>query len=93
MYHSKEENSDENSEINKLRGYIAENGRVLEDVHAWVERSPRTQATWKKCNKGGGSRKRMLLEHEATVVQELSRRKQKKAESARAPVASTVSEF
>ena len=65
--------------------------RVVEDLRAKVERLPRSKSAWKKCSKGGGSR-RMFLEREAAVAQELSRREKEEADGASAPAASTGSE-
>ena len=66
--------------------------RVIEDLRGKVERSPRSNAAWKKCHKGGGSQRRIFLERDAAVVQELSRREEEEAEGARAPPASIGSE-
>ena len=92
LYDSKEGDGDDNARINELRSYIAQHVRVVEDIRAKVERSPRSKSAWKKCNKGGGSRRRMFLEREAAVAQELSRREQEEADGAHAPAASTGSE-
>ena len=93
LYDSKEGNGDDNARLQELRHYIAQHVRVVEDLRAKVERSPRSKAAWKKCNKGGGSRKRMFLERDAAVVQELSRREEEEgAEGARAPTASNGAE-
>ena len=69
LYDSKEGDGDENARINELRSYIAQNVRVVEDLRAKVQRSPRSKSAWKKCKKGGGSRRRMFLEREAAVAQ------------------------
>ena len=66
--------------------------RVVEDLRAKVERSPRSKAACKKCNKGGGYRRRMFLERDAAVVKELSRREEEETEGARAPKAPIGSE-
>ena len=92
LYDSKEGDGDDNERIQKLRYYISQHVRVVEDFRAKVERSPRLKAAWKKCNKKGGSRRRMFLEREAAVVQELSRREGEKTEGARAPTAPIGSE-
>ena len=89
LYDSKEGDNDDDSRIKELRDYIIRHVRVVEDLRAKVERSPRSKAAWKKCNKGGGSRKRMFLEREAAVVHELSRRDREEADGARAPEEST----
>ena len=92
LYDSKEGDSGENERIRELRDYIALHVRVVEDLRAKVEHSPRSKAAWKKCNKGGGSRRRMFLERDVAVVQELSRREEEEAEVARAPTAPIRSE-
>ena len=85
LYESKEGDGDEDSRTKELRDYVARHVRVVEGLRAQVERSRRSKAAWKKCNKGVGSRKRMLSERDAAVVQELSRRDQEGADDARAP--------
>lgn len=57
-------------------------------ISVQVGRSPRSKAAWKKCDKGGGSRRRMCLERNAAVVGELSQREQEEAEGARPSEAS-----
>ena len=54
LYNSKEGDGDEDSRIQELRDYVAQHVRVVEDLRANVERSSRSKAAWKKCNKGGG---------------------------------------
>ena len=68
LYDFKEGDGDKNERIQGLRDYIAQHVRVIEDLRAKVERSPQLKAACKKCNKGGGSRRRMFLEREAAVV-------------------------
>ena len=92
LYDSKEGNAAHNARIRELRDYIAQHVRMVEDLRAKVERSPRSKAAWKKCNKGGGSRRRMILEGDAAGVQELSRREEEETEGARAPTAPIGSE-
>ena len=87
MYDSKEGHGDDDPRTKELRDYVAQHVRVLEDLRAKVERSPRSKAAWKKCNKRGSSRNRMLLERDAAVVQELSSHDQEGADVARAPEA------
>ena len=69
LYDLKEGDGDDNARINELRGYTVQHVRVVEDFRAKFERSPRSKSAWKKCNKGGGSRRRMFLEREAAVAQ------------------------
>ena len=88
LYDSKEGDGEDDSRTKEVRDYVAQHVRMLENLRAKVERSPRSKAAWKKCNKDGCSRKRMLLERDAAVVQELSRRDQEGADVARAPEAS-----
>ena len=57
-----------------MRSYVAQNVRVVEDLRAKDELSTRSNVAWKKCNKGGGSGRRIFLERDAAAVQELSRR-------------------
>ena len=92
LYDSKEGDCDENARIQELRDYIAQHLCVVEDIRAKVERSTRSKAAWKKCNKGGGSRRRVCLELDAAVVQELSRREEEETESACEPTAPIRSE-
>ena len=94
LYDSEEEDGDDNARIRELRDYIAQHVRVVEDLRANVERSSRSKDAWKKCNKSGGSRRRMFLERDAAVVQELSRREEEETEGVRAltaPIGSEIS--
>ena len=72
LYDSKEGNGDDISRIDELHRYVAQHVRVVADLRSKVERSPRSKAAWKKCNKGGGSRRRMFLARDAAVMQELA---------------------
>ena len=89
---SKEVDGDDNARIRELRDYIAQHVREVEDLRAKVECSPRSKAAWKKCSKGDGSRRRMFLEQDAAVVQELSLREEGETEGAHAPTAPVGSE-
>ena len=91
LYASKEGDGDDDDDarVKELLDYLAQDVRVIEDLRAKVERSPRSKAAWKKCNKGGGFRRRMFLERDAVVVQELSLIEQEEANGARALKAST----
>ena len=84
LYDSKEGDGDDDSRVKELRDYVAQHVRVVEDLRTKVERSPMSKAAWKKCNKGGGSRRRMFLERDAAFVQEPSLREQEEADGARA---------
>ena len=92
LYDSKEGDGDDNARIHELGDYIVQHVRVVEDLRAKFERSTRSKSAWKKYNKAGGSRRKMFLEREAAVAQELSRREQEEADAACAPAASTESE-
>ena len=61
LYDSKEEDGDDGSRINESKDYVTRHVRVVADFRGKAERSPRSKAAWKKCNQGGGSRKRILL--------------------------------
>ena len=89
LYDSKEGGGEDDARVKELRDYVAQHVRVVEDLRTKVERSPRSKAAWKKCNKGGGSRRRMCLERDAAVVRELSLCKQEETDGARALKAST----
>ena len=86
LYDSKEGDGDDDSKIKRLHSYVTQHVRVVENLRAKVERSPWSKAAWKKCNKGGGSRRRMFMERDAAVVQELCRREQEEFESAPDPL-------
>ena len=45
FYDSKEGSYDDDSRIKELRGYVAQHLRVVEDLRAKVERSPRSKST------------------------------------------------
>ena len=93
LYDSKERDGDDTARINELRDYIVQDVRVFEDLRAKFERSTRSKSSWKKYNKGDVSRRKMFLEREAAIAQELTRREQEEADGARAPTASTGSEL
>ena len=89
LYDSKEGDGDDDSRIQELGSYLALHVRFVEDLRAKVKRSPRLKSALKKCNKGGGSRRRSFLERIAAVVQVFSQREQEESEGARANKAST----
>ena len=89
LYDSKEGDGDDDSRVKELCDLVVQHDRVVEDLRTKVECSPRSKAALKKCNKGGNSRKRMFLEPDAAVFQDLSLSEQEEADGARAQKAST----
>ena len=92
MYYFKKGDGDDDSRVKEVLDYTAQHVSVADDLRPKVERSPRSKAARKKCNKGGGFRRRMLLERDAAVFQELSLRKQEEADGEHALKASTALE-
>ena len=57
----KERDSNDDSRIRELRGYVMQHFRVFEDLNAKVERSLQLRPASKTCNKCGGSRRRVFV--------------------------------